>query len=99
MIKKNVSNCFQVSGLQAHLKEQTDRCDSLSEQLNTAKTRLQELESQSEEKDNNISSLTKELQRLRQKVQVLPVPLFLWVHLKSLKLRPRFRSLASFLAS
>lgn len=63
--------CFQMTSLQAQLKEQTDRCDSLSEQLSTAKARLQDLESQSEEKANTISSLTQEVERLRRELKVV----------------------------
>ncbi|XP_070783499.1 kinesin-like protein KIF20A [Enoplosus armatus] len=72
LMKENkalVNGMFQlqteVTSLQAQLKKQTDRCDSLSEQLNTAKTRLQDVENQSEEKTNNINSLTQEVERLR----------------------------------
>lgn len=66
-----------MTSLQTQLKELSDRRDGLSEQLNTAKTRLQDLESQSEEKTNIINSLTQEVERLKQKVKVPPVPLFL----------------------
>lgn len=69
-----------MTSLQTQLKEQTDRCDSLSERLNTAKTRRQDLESQSEEKTNTINNLTQEVERLRQEVKVLPVPLILYLH-------------------
>lgn len=69
-----------MTSLQTQLKEQTDRCDSLSEQLNTAKSRLQDLESQSEEKANTISGLSQEVERLRQEVKVISVSLFLSFH-------------------
>ncbi|KAI3365136.1 hypothetical protein L3Q82_010104 [Scortum barcoo] len=76
LMKENkalVNGIFQlqteVTSLQTQLREQTDRCDSLSEQLNTAKTRLQDLESQSEERTNTINSLTQEVERLRQEVK------------------------------
>lgn len=59
-----------MTALQAQLKQQTDRCDSLSEQLHAAEARLRDLGSQSEEKANTISSLTQEVERLRQEVQV-----------------------------
>lgn len=52
--------------LQTQLREQTDSAHSLSEQLNTAKTRLQELLSQSEEKDKTVHSLTQEVNHLTQ---------------------------------
>ncbi|XP_038591640.1 LOW QUALITY PROTEIN: kinesin-like protein KIF20A [Micropterus salmoides] len=71
--KALVNGIFQLqtemTSLQAQLKEQTDRCDSLSEQLSTAKARLQDLESQSEEKANTISSLTQEVERLRRELK------------------------------
>ncbi|XP_030257291.1 kinesin-like protein KIF20A [Sparus aurata] len=71
--KALVNGIFQlqteVSGLKTQLREQTDRCDSLSEQLNAAKTRLQSLESQSEERVDTINSLTQEVERLRQEVK------------------------------
>ncbi|XP_053170928.1 kinesin-like protein KIF20B [Scomber japonicus] len=59
----------QVTELQKQLIEQTVRSDSLSEQLDTSKTRLQELESQSEEKTNIVKSLTQEVGHLRQEVK------------------------------
>lgn len=62
-----------MTGLQKQLREQTDRSDSLSEQLNTAKTRL--LVSQPEEKAN-IKSLTQEEEHPSQEVKVLFVLLF-----------------------
>lgn len=55
---------FQVSDLQKQLKQQTDRCDGLSEQLATAET-------QSKERATTIDGLTEELERLRQGVKVL----------------------------
>ncbi|XP_031168056.1 kinesin-like protein KIF20A [Sander lucioperca] len=71
--KALVNGIFQlqteVTGLQTKIREQTDRSDSLSEQLNTAETRLQALESQSEEKDDSINSLTQEVERLRREVK------------------------------
>ncbi|KAM7381007.1 hypothetical protein PAMA_012037 [Pampus argenteus] len=51
----------KVAGLQKQLRDQTDRSDSLSEQLRTANTRLQDLESQSEEKASIIKSLKQEV--------------------------------------
>jgi len=57
------------------LKQHTDRSNDLSEQFNMTKSRLQDLESQSEEKDNSISSLTQEVERLKQEVKVLS---FIW---------------------
>lgn len=65
--------CFQVSGLQTQLKEQTDRCGSLSEQLATAET-------QSEERATTINSLTQDVERLRQEVKVVIDPLGLTYH-------------------
>ncbi|XP_069543838.1 kinesin-like protein KIF20B [Brachyistius frenatus] len=59
----------EVSGLQAELQCQTDRSDSLSEQVTTTRTHLQDLESQSEEKTNSINSLKQEVDRLRQEVK------------------------------
>ncbi|CAI5657899.1 unnamed protein product [Oreochromis niloticus] len=71
--KALVNGIFQlqteVTSLQVQLKQQTDRSDSLSEQFNTTKTRLHDLEHQSEEKNNSISSLTQEVERLRQEVK------------------------------
>ncbi|XP_037610900.1 kinesin-like protein KIF20A isoform X1 [Sebastes umbrosus] len=76
LLKENkalVNGIFQlqteVTSLQTKLKEQTDRSDSLSEQLSIAKTRLQDLESQSDEKADSINSLTQEVERLRQEVK------------------------------
>lgn len=60
-----------MTSLKTQLREQTDRCDSLSEQLNAAKTHRQSLESQSEEMVDTINSLTQEVERLRQEVKVL----------------------------
>lgn len=60
-----------MTSLQVQLKQQTDRSDSLSEQFKATKTRLHDLEHQSEEKNDSISSLTQELERLRQEVKVL----------------------------
>ena len=60
-----------MTSLKTQLREQTDSCDSLSEQLNAAKTRLQDLESQSEERVDIINSLTQEVEQLRQEVKVL----------------------------
>lgn len=51
----------QVTSLQKQLKEQTDRSDSLTEQLSTAKTHLHDLETQSEEKTKTIDHLKQEL--------------------------------------
>lgn len=48
------------------LKAQTDRCGSLSEQLSS-------IETQSEERLTTINTLTQEVQRLRQEVQVVIV--------------------------
>ncbi|XP_005743507.1 kinesin-like protein KIF20B [Pundamilia nyererei] len=71
--KALVNGIFQlqteVTSLQVQLKQQTDRSDSLSEQFKATKTRLHDLEHQSEEKNNSISSLTQELERLRQEVK------------------------------
>nr|XP_046232599.1 kinesin-like protein KIF20A isoform X2 [Scatophagus argus] len=71
--KALVNGIFQlqteVTSLQTQLREQSDRCHSLSEQLSIAKTRLQDLESQSEEKGSNINRLTREVERLRQEVK------------------------------
>ncbi|XP_049418949.1 kinesin-like protein KIF20B [Epinephelus fuscoguttatus] len=76
LMKENkalVNGMFQlqteVTDLQMKLKEQTDISDSLSEQLSTAKTRLQDLESQSEDKAHTIHSLTQEVEHLRQEVK------------------------------
>ncbi|XP_028331373.1 kinesin-like protein KIF20B isoform X2 [Gouania willdenowi] len=51
----------QVSELRAQLTQHTDRLNNQSEQLTVARTRLQQLESQSEEKSRCISSLKAEL--------------------------------------
>ncbi|XP_039869967.1 kinesin-like protein KIF20A isoform X3 [Simochromis diagramma] len=71
--KALVNGIFQlqteVTSLQVQLKQQTDRSDSLSEQFKATKTRLHDLEHQSEEKNNSISSLTQELECLRQEVK------------------------------
>ncbi|XP_035764687.1 kinesin-like protein KIF20B [Neolamprologus brichardi] len=71
--KALVNGIFQlqteVTSLQVQLKQQTDRSDSLSEQFKATKTRLHDLEHQSEEKNDSISSLTQELERLRQEVK------------------------------
>lgn len=71
--KALVNGIFQlqteVTSLQVQLKQQTDRSDSLSEQFNATKTRLHDLEHQSEEKNNSISSLRQEVERLRQEVK------------------------------
>ncbi|XP_026033542.1 kinesin-like protein KIF20A isoform X3 [Astatotilapia calliptera] len=71
--KALVNGIFQlqteVTSLQVQLKQQTDRSDSLSEQFKATKTRLHDLEHQSEEKNNSISSLTQGLERLRQEVK------------------------------
>nr|XP_033472702.1 dynein regulatory complex protein 9-like [Epinephelus lanceolatus] len=82
LMKENkalVNGIFQlqteVTDLQMKLKEQTDISDSLSEQLSTAKTRLQDLESQAEDKGHTIHSLTQEVEHLRQEVKVLTFPL------------------------
>ncbi|KAK1881655.1 Kinesin-like protein KIF20B [Dissostichus eleginoides] len=56
----------EVTSLQTKLKEQTD---SQSEELNTAKARLQDLESQSEEKAVSYNSLTQEVEHLRQEAK------------------------------
>ncbi|KAM9336984.1 kinesin-like protein KIF20B [Symphorus nematophorus] len=69
LMKENRALHTEVSGLQTQLKEQTDRCDSLSEQLSAAEARLQDLESQSEEKTDAIDSLSREVERLRQEVK------------------------------
>lgn len=53
-----------MSGLQTQLKEQTDRCDGLSERLATTET-------QSQERATTIDSLTEDVERLRQEVKVL----------------------------
>lgn len=60
-LKLSTFLCCQVTSLQKQLKEQNDRSDSLSEQLSTTETRLQDLESQSEEKTKTIDSLKQEL--------------------------------------
>lgn len=49
---------LQVTGLQTQLKEQTDRCDSLSEQLSITA-------SQSEERAASIDSLRQEVDHLK----------------------------------
>ncbi|XP_051275749.1 kinesin-like protein KIF20B isoform X2 [Dicentrarchus labrax] len=76
LMKENkalVNGIFQLqtelTSLQTQVREQTDECDSLSEQLSTAKTCLQDLESQSEESADTINSLTQEVERLRQEVK------------------------------
>ncbi|KAM7370279.1 hypothetical protein PAMP_009842 [Pampus punctatissimus] len=51
----------EVAGLQKQLRDQTDRSDSLLEQLRTANIRLQDLESQSEQKASIIKSLKQEV--------------------------------------
>lgn len=56
--------CFQVSGLQTQLQDQTHMCDSLSEQLAAA-------ESQSEEKAATIATLKQEVEHLKQDVKVI----------------------------
>lgn len=55
---------LQVTALRTQLREQTDRCDSLSEQLATT-------DSQSEERATAISRLTQEVERLTQEVKVV----------------------------
>ncbi|XP_075314054.1 uncharacterized protein LOC142374309 isoform X2 [Odontesthes bonariensis] len=71
--KALVNGIFQlqaeVTALQMQLKQQTDGSNDLSEQLNLTKSRLQDLESQSEEKNNSISSLAQEVERLKQEVK------------------------------
>ncbi|KAK9530955.1 hypothetical protein VZT92_012427 [Zoarces viviparus] len=71
--KALVNGIFQlqteVTGPQTKLKEQTDRSDSLSQQLHVTKTRLQDLESQLEEKADSINVLTQEVERLKQEVK------------------------------
>ncbi|XP_075934477.1 kinesin-like protein KIF20B [Anarhichas minor] len=71
--KALVNGIFQlqteVTGPQTKLKEQTDRSDNLSQQLDITKTRLQDLESQSEEKADSINVLTQEVERLKQEVK------------------------------
>ncbi|XP_023262141.1 kinesin-like protein KIF20B [Seriola lalandi dorsalis] len=76
LMKENkalVNGIFQlqteVTGLQRRLTEKTDRSDSLSEQLNTTETRLQDLQSQSEEQTRTINSLTEEVESLRQEAK------------------------------
>lgn len=55
-----------MTGLQTQVKEHTDRCDSLSEQLSMA-------ESQSEERAASINSLRQELDHLKLvKVVLMP---------------------------
>ncbi|XP_041829638.1 kinesin-like protein KIF20A isoform X2 [Melanotaenia boesemani] len=71
--KALVNGIFQlqteVTALQMELRQQTDRSHSLSDQFNTAKSRLQDLENQSEEKNSSLNSLTQEVERLRQEVK------------------------------
>ncbi|XP_037836535.1 kinesin-like protein KIF20B [Kryptolebias marmoratus] len=71
--KALVNGIFQLekeaTTLQAELKQQTDRNDSLSEQLNLSKSRLLDLKNQLEEKRNSIENLTKEVDHLKQEVK------------------------------
>ncbi|XP_047465927.1 kinesin-like protein KIF20A isoform X2 [Mugil cephalus] len=76
LLKENkalVNGIFQlqteVSSLQTHLQEQSQRSDSLSEEVSVTRTRLQDVESQSEEKNKSLVSLTQEVERLRQEVK------------------------------
>ncbi|XP_058476881.1 kinesin-like protein KIF20B isoform X2 [Solea solea] len=59
----------QVTSVQTQLTERTHRCDSLSEQLAPAESRLQQLQSQSEERNKTIISLREERDKLRHEVQ------------------------------
>ncbi|KAF3703990.1 Kinesin-like protein KIF20B [Channa argus] len=71
--KALVNGIFQLqtekTSLQGQLREQTDKSDSLLQQLITKKTHLQDLENQSEEKKKTIDSLTREMERLRKEVK------------------------------
>ncbi|KAM9837489.1 kinesin-like protein KIF20B [Aulostomus maculatus] len=76
LMKENkalVNGIFQlqteVTSLQKRLREQTEESNSLSEQLRTTETRLQDLSSLSEDKVNAIKSLTEEVEHLRQEVK------------------------------
>ncbi|KAM6897547.1 kinesin-like protein KIF20B [Xenentodon cancila] len=60
---------MEVTALQATLQQQTDRSDGQSEQLSVARSRVQELERQSEEKTSSITNLSQEVERLRQEVK------------------------------
>lgn len=61
----------QVTSLQMQLKQHTEMSNSLTEQLALAKSHLQSLEKQSEEKSISIKSLTEEMECLRRKVKVI----------------------------
>ncbi|XP_015251664.1 PREDICTED: kinesin-like protein KIF20A [Cyprinodon variegatus] len=67
--KALVNGIFQlqaeVTALQVQLKQKTDASTSLSEELDTAKSRLHSLENQLEERNSSIRSLTEEVERLR----------------------------------
>lgn len=65
-----------MTALQEQLKQQSIMADRQSEQLNTAKSRLQDLESQLDQKSESASSFRQEVERLRQRVEVL---LWLWL--------------------
>ncbi|XP_078793250.1 uncharacterized protein kif20bb isoform X4 [Oryzias latipes] len=71
--KALVNGIFQLqtemTALQEQLKQQSIMADRQSEQLNTAKSRLQDLESQLEEKSESASSFRQEVERLRQRVE------------------------------
>lgn len=56
---------LQVTGVQTQLREKSERSVSLSEQLCSSQSRLQLLQSQSEEKSRTIGRLTQELETLR----------------------------------
>ncbi|RVE59266.1 hypothetical protein OJAV_G00186890 [Oryzias javanicus] len=69
--KALVNGIFQlqteVTALQEQLNQRTATADGLSEQLNTAKSRLQDLQSQLEERTASASSFREEVERLKQK--------------------------------
>ncbi|XP_013878782.1 kinesin-like protein KIF20B isoform X2 [Austrofundulus limnaeus] len=71
--KALVNGIFQLqkeaTDLQTELKLQTDRYDSLSEQLSRSKSRLLDLENQLGEKKTSMKSLTEEVDRLKQEVK------------------------------
>ncbi|KAM4715918.1 kinesin-like protein KIF20B isoform 2-T3 [Anableps anableps] len=71
--KALVNGIFQlqteVTTLQMQLKQQTDTSNSLSKQLHLAKSHLQYLENQLEERSSSIKSLTEEVEYLRQEVK------------------------------
>uniref|UniRef100_A0A8C7XMG4 Kinesin motor domain-containing protein n=1 Tax=Oryzias sinensis TaxID=183150 RepID=A0A8C7XMG4_9TELE len=71
--KALVNGIFQLqtemTALQEQLNQQSITADRQSEQLNTANSRLQDLESQLEEKSESASSFRQEVERLRQRVE------------------------------